>query len=422
MRVLMLSDFYPPHIGGVERYVQTLSHELVEHGHHVAVATLRDGGSPSFEDDEGVPVYHLAGWNRMLAPLYTDREFRFHPPLPDAGVMAGLRRVLKLERPEIVHAHTWMLYSFAPLKAWSRAKLVVTLHNYSLVCPKTTYLHDGQVCTGASYMKCVRCASAEHGVARALLATSGLKLSSQLHRCIDRHIAVGSAVRDAVVKATGDRSIEVVPAFIPNNAVDAGCQVERPSFLPPADDYILFVGRQYAHGYKGLDVLLAAYEGLSDLAPLVAIIADYGGAPEQLPDGVTLVRNIPHDQVMAAWAHCAVGVVPSVVVEAFPLVAIEALASGKPVVASAVGGLRDVVADGESGLLVPPGDASALREALRTLLIDPARRARMGAAARERARLFTAGAIVERIEQIYADVLGQGHPVSAFRTAFQSEK
>jgi len=407
LRILMLSDFYPPFIGGMERHVQTLSHELVRRGHHVAVATLQRKGSPSFEEDEGVQVHRLTGWNQVLTAFYEDQDRQFHPPLPDPGVMAGLRHVLDLERPDIVHARRWMLYSFAGLKAWSGAKLVVTLHDYGLFCPTLTYLHDGQTCMGPGYIKCIHCASSQYKGVKATLLTTGLKLSSYLHRYVDKYIAVSSAVRDASIIGTGrpPKPIEVVPTFIPDSAVDEASHIERPPFLPPTDNYILFVGRQTAS--KGLDVLLEAYTELSDLAPLVLMLTEYSGdMPRLFPAGVTVIRNVPHAQVMAGWMHCAVGVVPSIWPEPFPQVAIEAMACGKPVVASAVGGICDMVIDGVSGLLVEPGNVSALREALRALLSDPARRAQMGMIGRQRSQLFTVSTVANRIERIYAELLG----------------
>jgi glycosyltransferase involved in cell wall biosynthesis len=105
--------------------------------------------------------------------------------------------------------------------------------------------------------------------------------------------------------------------------------------------------------------------------------------------------------------HCVVGVVPSIWPEPFGQVAIEAMASGKPVVASAIGGLSDIVLDGETGLLVEPGNAEALREALRTLLLDPVKREKMGMVGRQRARLFTVGVVADRIEQIYRELLNK---------------
>lgn len=406
MRVMMISDFYPPIIGGMERHVQTLSRELVRRGHHVAVATLWHEGSPACEDDEGVKVHRITGWNRALAPLYEDRERHYHLPAPDPGVMAGLRRVVIEERPDIVHARGWMLYSYLGLKAWSKAKLIVTLHDHSLICPTKVYLHDGHVCDGPDYIKCVRCTSAQLGVMKGVLLPSGLKVSSYLHRYVDRYIAISREVRDTSMAGTGKPSqpIDVVPTFIPDNAASQADYGGRPAFLPPTDDYILFVGRQ-APG-KGLDVLLDAYAGLSDIAPLVVIIAEES-TTRQFPAGITVVRNAPHAEVMAAWKHCALGVVPSILAEAFGQVAVEAMACGKPVVASAVGGLPEVVLDGECGLLVPPGDASALREAIRSLMLDPVRRAQLGAAGRQRARLFMVGAVADRIEQIYSELLGQ---------------
>ena len=401
----MLSDFYPPYIGGMERHVQTLSRELVRRGHHVAVATLRSKGLPDFEEDEGVQVHRLGGWNQMLAAFYENQEQQFHPPLPDPGVMAGLRRVVEQERPDIVHARRWMLYSFVGLKAWSGAKLVVTLHDYSLLCPTMTYFNGGQTCTGPGYMKCIRCASSQYGRGKAALLTSGLKLSGYLHRYVDKYIAISSVVRDASIMATGrpPRPIEVVPTFIPDTTLEEASSVERPAFLPSTDNYILFVGRQGRN--KGLDVLLEAYADLSNLAPLVAIISDYGDTSIHVPAGVTVVRNIPHAQVMAGWMYCAVGVVPSIWSEPFGQVAVEAMACGKPIVASAIGGLLDVVADGESGLLVEPGNVTAVREALRLLLLDPARRTQMGMTGRQRARLFRVSAVADRIEKIYVELL-----------------
>jgi glycosyltransferase involved in cell wall biosynthesis len=101
-----------------------------------------------------------------------------------------------------------------------------------------------------------------------------------------------------------------------------------------------------------------------------------------VPDAVGFV---PHEELGAYYERAAVVVVPSRR-EGYGMAAREAMAHGRPVVATAVGGLVDAVEDGVTGLLVPPGDPRALRAALERLLADPALRQRMGAAARERAR------------------------------------
>jgi glycosyltransferase involved in cell wall biosynthesis len=83
----------------------------------------------------------------------------------------------------------------------------------------------------------------------------------------------------------------------------------------------------------------------------------------------------------------------------------EAMAMGRPVIASRIGGLCDIVVDGETGFLVPPGDPLALQKAMQCLLDDPVRREHMGAMAKQRVVEFQAKTVVPRIEQVYSEVL-----------------
>lgn len=113
------------------------------------------------------------------------------------------------------------------------------------------------------------------------------------------------------------------------------------------------------------------------------------------------------DDVADVLALADVVVLPSES-EGFGRVLVEAMAMGRAIVATAVGGVPDVVVAGETGLLVPPGDPDALAGAVRALLDDPARGARLGAAGRARAEsTFSLGAHVDRVERVYAEVLGR---------------
>jgi glycosyltransferase involved in cell wall biosynthesis len=95
--------------------------------------------------------------------------------------------------------------------------------------------------------------------------------------------------------------------------------------------------------------------------------------------------------------------------EGFGRVVVEAMAMARPVVATAVGGVPEIVQDGQTGILVPPSDPAALADAVRSLLDDPARASRLGAAGRARAESrFTLTAHVDGVERVYAEVLG-GH-------------
>ena len=158
---------------------------------------------------------------------------------------------------------------------------------------------------------------------------------------------------------------------------------------------------------KGVDVLLRAYASLKTRVPLVLIGRPIEGLAERLPSNVFLLGGWPHDAVMGAWSRCIIGLAPSTWAEPLGIVALEAMYMGKPVVAARSGGLRDVVADGETGFLVPPGDAEALRDAIQCLLDDPVQRERMGIQAKQRVVEFQAKAVVSRFEQVYYEVKGK---------------
>jgi glycosyltransferase involved in cell wall biosynthesis len=137
------------------------------------------------------------------------------------------------------------------------------------------------------------------------------------------------------------------------------------------------------------------------------VVAGRPVEPQLIPmrDNVINLGLLPHDALLAAWRRCAVGVVPSIWPDPFPTVALEAMAAGAAVVVSRIGGLPEAVTDGESGLLVAPGDADELAGALERLIGDPAQRERLGAGARARVEAFSAPAVVPRYEAAYERAL-----------------
>jgi glycosyltransferase involved in cell wall biosynthesis len=366
------------------------------------VATTTHRGAPAFEIRDGVRVHRLGGVTSRLAGAYkSDR--RFHPTAPDPGIVRGLARIAASERADIVHAHSWIVYSFLPLKRRSGARLVVTLHDYSLICAKKTYLRGTALCDGPAYAKCVGCASDQYGIVKSAALVTGLQLSGLLHARVDHYVAASRAVRDEMARVMHPSApMEVLPSFVADGAAEAAARAPRPPFLPDGD-FVLFVGALGRH--KGLDVLLEAWRSLQAPPPLVLIGTAQPDTPERFPDGVTVVQEASHGDVMAAWARALFGVVPSRSEGGGPIVLIEALACGRPVVASAVGGAPDLVVDGENGILVPPGDGVALRAGLRALLDDPALRARMAEAARLGVPALSLSAATDRMERVYRQTL-----------------
>ena len=124
------------------------------------------------------------------------------------------------------------------------------------------------------------------------------------------------------------------------------------------------------------------------------------------PPGVQWLGEVSHDTVLALFGSARAVVVPSVWADPCPTVVLEAMAAGRPVVAAASGGIVDMVLDGRTGLLVPPGDSDALASALSDVLRHPQKAAAFGVAGRERAREFAVSAVVTRLEAMYADAAG----------------
>ncbi len=398
MRILEVSGIYPPAIGGIELHVELISRELLRRGHDVAVATLGDGRLPERRNEDGLLVYRLRGWSRALGPYYRSPERRFHPPAPDPGIFRGLALICRERQVEIVHLHDWMAYSALPLKNLRGVRIAFTLHDFSLSCVRQTYLNGSGMCSGRSFLKCVSCASEQYGKRRSAALTTSLYASRPLNRFVDRFVTVSAAVGLAG-RADGCIPDDVEFDVIGSPVDAASPATNRPAFLPAEDGYLLFVGALGRH--KGLDVLLDAYAGLDGSVPLVLIGTPRHDTPRTFPAGVTVALNVPHGQVMAAWARCSIAVVPSICPEGFGRVAVEAMHAGRPVVASSLGGLAEIVVNGETGVLVTPGDVGALRAALQRLLDDPGIAEELGKAGRVRAQRYTTEVVVDRLEGIF---------------------
>jgi glycosyltransferase involved in cell wall biosynthesis len=123
--------------------------------------------------------------------------------------------------------------------------------------------------------------------------------------------------------------------------------------------------------------------------------------PPAVAHNVYVLPSMPHDAVMRAWSKSLVALAPSVWPDPCPTVVMEAMASGRPVIASRIGGLPDLVVDGETGLLVPPGNPAALGQAMQALVSQPEVRLRMGNAAKRAVVRFQASTVVPRIERVY---------------------
>lgn len=413
MRILLLAQFFPPDIGGEERHVFNLANTLAERGHEVAVATQRMADVPDQETlASGVRVHRFTTAAMRLPGVYTSSRTH-HPPMPDPLGVRELSRIVQQEKPQVVHAHNWIVNSAVALRRSSpvrpRFGLALTLHDFSHVCATKRLMRMGSVCQGPAIARCLPCATAHYGPAVGpVTAAATLAMRPWKNRAIDHIVCVSNAVADGSGILPGPNA-SVIPNFVRDDAVldrAGGVAVAGTEDIPsalPKEEFLLFVGE--LSGDKGVPTLLRSYEALgTKRPPLLLIGRRTPDTPARLPEGAVHLADWPHEHVMAAFRQCLFAVLPSICLDACPTTVLEAMASGRPVVATTTGGIVDMIADGENGILVPPGGEKELAHAMGRLLDDADLRARLAAGARERVRRFTASAVVERLEAVYTRV------------------
>jgi len=298
--------------------------------------------------------YGLAYGGGMAANL---RRRPWAAPLLLLSMLRAVRRAAR--SADLVHAH-WLLT--AAVARFAGKPFVVTLHGSG----------------SAGRFSDVELARSRPALVRALLRRAGGVI------CVSETVA--AAVRAAGVDAV----------VIPN-----GVRIPAEVAAPVEPSQVLYVGRLSPE--KNVDTLV---EAVGDLG---LVVAGDGPLRRLVPEALGAV---PHAEVERLLEQATVVVAPCER-EGFGLAAAEAMAFGRPVVAAAGGALLELVADGETGLLVPPRDAPALRAAVLRLLSDPELRERLGREARERAReRFGWDAVIGRTLAVYEQALKEAAPVA----------
>ena len=371
-------------VGGPALHVSYLTRHLDERGYETALIAGRVGA------DEGSMEY--AARELGIEPILLEELQREISLLDDVRAVVRLRRLIRELRPHVVHTHT--------AKAGAVGRVAALLAG-SARPPVIVHTFHGHVLRG--YFS-------PH------VTTVFRWVERVLAQRTDALVAVSAEVRDELV----DYGIAPQSRFrVVRLGLDLGTRTaappgtreeERRALGIAGDAYVVaWLGRMTE--IKRVDVLLRAVALLAEHVPSAhAILA--GGGP------LELARELGIDDVVhfvgmrpdvAAVLAAADVVALSSANEGTPVSLIEALAAGRPAVSADVGGVRDVVAHDETGLLVPPLDAGALADALTTLAKDPARRARLGERARADVReRYSVERLVDDVDRLYRELLARG--------------
>jgi starch synthase len=386
LRVALLTREYPPDVyGGAGVHVTYLAREL---------APLVDLTVHCQGEDRPGAVAHRP-WN-----LLADANQALQVVSTDLSMTAAVGP--EMGRAQLVHSHTW----YANLAGHLASLLygiphVMTMHSLEALRPwKAEQL-------GGGYQVSTWCERTSAASAAAVVA-----VSDGMRADILAAYPEISAERIRVIRNGIDTT-----EYQPDPATDVlqrhGVDLDRP--------YVIFVGRITRQ--KGVPVLLRAASALVPEAQLV-LCAGAADTPELeaevigLVDGLRTGRNgrarsgviwipemLPRREIIQLLTHATVFAIPSIY-EPLGIVNLEAMACGTAVVGSRTGGIPEVVADGETGLLVPPGEPEPLAEALNALIRDPDRAAAMGQAGRKRAVAeFGWPAIAAQTAALYAELV-----------------
>lgn len=413
MRLLLQAQFYPPMIGGEERHVRNLAAHLAKAGHDVHVATLAlPPGNAEPLSDAGVTVHQLDSLGRRLPRLYTDPQRPMAPPLPDPVLTRGLYELARRLRPDVTHSHNWIVNSYLPVKSVLRVPLVLSLHDYGHVCATKRLMYQGKPCAGPRIARCLPCVRGHYGNAIGPSTLAAVRTGRPARdRLVDVFTPVSRFVASAngLIDSDGDLrdDTEIVPNFVPDE-LTPGITGPRPAYLP-TEDFFFFAGD--LSNQKGLATLLAGYRLLESPKPRLLLAGrPTPDLPDELPDGVDVVRGWPHQRVIEAFRHCSAAVLPSEWPDPCPTTVLEAMSVGAPLITTEQGGIADMVRGEESALVVRPGDPVQLAIAMNRILADPELRPQLVASASEAVAVFRCGRVAGKLERIYRNLIdGQRH-------------
>jgi glycogen synthase len=377
VRILLLSREYPPHVyGGAGVVVDHLSRALAR---RASVEVRYFGESQPARPN--LTVHGYAPWSRLAG----GPEAPYAPALEALSV--GLAMARDPVAADVVHTHTWYVGLGGMLvQSVHGVPLVVTLHSMEPLRPwKADQLGTGYAVSSWAERLAVERADRVIAVSEQM----GADITAHFRVDPDRVVVIHNGVdAEAFARTAGSEAL-------------ARHGVRAP--------YALFVGR--ISEQKGIFQLLEAARGLPAGVQLV-LCASSPDTPDRVEAAVVgrpeirwINAMLPVPEVVQLYSHAAVFVCPSIY-EPFGLINLEAMACGTPVVASRVGGIPEVVVDGETGWLVEPGEPAALGAALRRALADPERARRMGEAGRRRVEShFSWDRIADRTLGVYQDAI-----------------
>jgi len=405
LRVLAVNKYHYLK-GGAERYYFELSRMLEDRGHEVVPFSM--------EDPENEPSAYS---EHFVSPSGFDKLRGFRDRIRAAArVVYSLEARRKIEAlaertsPDVAHLHN-IAHQLSPSILYGLeargVPVVQTLHDYKLVCPNYQMFVDGAVCErclGGRYYRAVVHRCMHESVAQSLNVCAEAYVHAVLgtyRRLVDLFVAPSRSLRDRMIA----HGVE------PSRIVHVPHAISLEGYEPAYDsgDHAAYIGR-LATG-KGADVVLRAAARARGVRFVIAGTGPLGDELEARAahmglDNVEFLGYVTGERLRSAFSDALCVIMPSECYENSPMTVFESFAFGKPVVGASIGGIPELVVDGETGLLFEPGDGVGLAERVTELAADRRRAGEMGRAARAKLeRDHSPELHCDRILEIYERVI-----------------
>ena len=417
VRIALVSPYSWTYPGGVTRHIEALSAELVAQGHETSIL------APYDPDDAFSRRVHRGARPQRLDPPENFVSLGRTFGVPANGAVSNLtglptailalRRELRDGAYDVAHIHE----PIVPMIGWDALMssgdlpLVGTFHTYS-----TNQISNGLGALVFDGRRRMNRLHARIAVSEAA-AWTARRFYGGRYRIVPNGVLLHPTADEERLGGEQRQGEEEHPNLSAAGSSLAGLGEAR-VFADPHEHgsplQILFIGQAVER--KGLPVLLRAFEALREQVPATLTLVGASAAeiaPMLLDDrGVRALGKVSEERKLRELRRAEVLCAPSLSGESFGMVLTEAFAASTPVVASDIPGYRDVAREGIDGLLVAPGDALALAQALRTLTLDPARRVAMAISARERAERFSWTHVAQEVSEVYAQAIAVGRPAT----------
>lgn len=386
VKLLLVNTFLFPR-GGDSTYTAALAELLRSRGHEVSFFGMKHPKNPPLPGEAHfVDTIDFVAANARKTPASAARvAWR---SIYSLHARRRIAAALDAWRPDVAHLqniHAHITPSILDELAARRIPVVWTLHDYKLVCPDSRLYSNGEVCeacSGGAFFECTRRRCKKGSLPASLLATLEAKAHARLRlpEKVARFIAPSRFLCDKFVELGWPRDrIVHVRNFLPASLLDRGVGPDR--------GYALYLGG--LEGWKGVHTLLRAW---SEVAGMPLKVAGQGSQRAEVEvllaasgAQVELLGHLHGERLRGLVDGASFVCVPSEWYENCPYAVLEAMAAGKPVLASRLGGLPELVRDGRTGLLFEAGNAGDLARKATLLAREPRLRGRMAREAREEA-------------------------------------